>query len=1150
MSKKYFIFIAVLLFLFSFGFADAADYSCDSLNEQYGDKIKEYDQDNNNHITLEESIIALKHYLSQDLAEEYLLAVIRFDKNDCVIPSKENDPVSGTLSVNKTQFVVGETIELTVTGQDNDGLSYLWAYYQGAWHKDYADGTEFTSKFTFSESKPGTYVYKGYVYGKEPRGLKETTWTEPKSVTVNVVREIACTDTDGGKDYYVKGTVKLNGETETDYCIESGSGEKYMLMEYYCRNSNIAHLDYKCPYGCENGACKPGIRVISPNGGEEWEGGDTLEYKGGTYDIKWKSEGVANVNIVLVSGSIEWRVAYNIPASEEKYSWTIGDVGVFDDYKIKISDSVQPFINDESDDYFSILSPWVDCTDSDGGKDYYVKGYCTVPDGSLEWDHCQTEFNAPNDVSEHFCDVDNKCYETSFTCPYGCEDGACLREVEKPDLTITRAEISDNNGKLYYTVKNQGDALAPTSESFFTVDGERGGTSHISSMSPGSSQTFHFDNWECGVPGKSYRIGICVDWDHQISESNEDNNCHNETLICQSEQNDPVSGTLSVNKTQFVVGETIELTVTGQDDDGIKYLWAYYQGAWHKDYADGTKFTSKFTFSESKPDTYIYKGYVYGKEPDGSKDSGWTEPPSVRVTVVEQTQNCEYLYWFDNDHFTCGYKQFCGVYIYSGLQTFETINACEETLSEQVVDCSSYGSQYWCSSYNGWALECQGQGKIIPLGNKFCYSGSNQHNYCATCQKPEDNHTLTGGLSTNKTRVSVGESFQLTISAQDGDGVKMLKAAWDDRWHTSYCDGDSTSCTKTYNLEENNPGDYYYHGYVFGLLPDGQIENAWTSPRFVKVTVGETVKKGADLVISSVSVKPSSPDTNDEISFDVTIKNIGDERMLYVNGGIITRVSSNSLPGTGYRIGSAMIKRLNPGESDTIDCPIVQTLSSGTHSFTFLVDSSNRLSETNERNNGKIKTFSVASSGGSTVACTDSDGGKDYYVRGKATGLYSDEKVTGSIWGEDATNCSMREDNSLHYSIFYDCCSSPGSKQLNEAYCDENGIMQSVGYQCPNGCENGACIKEETTCTDSDGGANYYQYGSAESTTNDVEGRVDCCKLYYSTNMGDSVEHIGSGGGACVTSGPYLYEAICENNIPYVMVYQCPNGCENGVCIQ
>jgi len=766
MSKKYFIFL-IIFFGFIIPVTAMAGDACTSAYYHYGEIIEYYDSNNNNKIEYQEAKEAMQDFDLQgaDLISDEFMAVIRFMFYDCVIPTQENDPVSGTLSVNKTQFVVGETIELTVTGQDNDGLSYLWAYYQGAWHKDYADGTEFTSKFTFSETKPGTYVYKGYVYGKEPRGLKETTWTEPKSIRIKVT-------------------------------------------------------------------------------------------------------------------------------------------------------------------------------------------------------------------------TDNKKY---------------------PDLTITSAEISDNNGKLYYTVKNQGDALAPTSESFFTVDGERGGTSHISSMSPGSSQTFHFDNWECGVPGESYRIGICVDWDHQISESNEDNNCHNETLVCPE---------------------------------------------------------------------------------------------------------------------------------------------------EQVVNCSSYGSQYWCSAYDEWALECQGQGKIIPLGNKFCYSGSNQHNYCATCQKPEDNHTLTGGLSTNKTRVSVGESFQLTISAQDGDGVKMLKAAWDDRWHTSYCDGDSTSCTKTYSLEENNPGDYYYHGYVFGLLPDGQIENAWTSPRFVKVTVGETVKKGADLVISSVSVKPSSPDTNDEISFDVTIKNIGDERMPYVNGGIITRVSSNSLPGTGYRIGSAMIKRLNPGESDTIDCPIVQTLSSGTHSFTFLVDSSNRLSETNERNNGKIKTFSVASSGGSTVACTDSDGGKDYYIRGKATGLYRDEKVTGSIWGEDATNCSMREDNSLNYSIFYDCCSSPGSKQLNEAYCDENGIMQSVGYQCPNGCENGACIKEETTCTDSDGGANYYQYGSAESTTNDVEGRVDCCKLYYSTNMGDSVEHIGSGGGACVTSGPYLYEAICENNIPYVMVYQCPNGCENGVCIQ
>ncbi len=525
-----------------------------------------------------------------------------------------------------------------------------------------------------------------------------------------------------------------------------------------------------------------------------------------------------------------------------------------------------------------------------------------------------------------------------------------------------------------------------------------------------------------------------------------------------SQENDPVFGRFSASSTTVAVGEPITLVVEARDNDGLDYVWAYYQSRWHRDYADGTEFTGRFTFSESKAGVYTYRGYVYGRKPDGSREGAWTEPRTVTVTV-EESLDCQELYWFDNQHLTCGYKQFCGDYVYQGLQTFETEAACAAALASQATDCSDYGSQYWCADYDEWALECRGQGNIIPLGDKFCYSGSNRYDYCGTCQETIENHPLAGTLSVSKSSVSAGESFNLTISAQDGDGVKMLKAFLGDKWHTNYCD-DQTSCSKIYTLEESEPGDYYYYGYIFGYLPDGDLEYDWTTPKYVKVAVGRAASRGPDLIISSIVLEPVSPDTNDEISFAITIKNIGDEKMPDVDGGIITKVSSDSLAYSGWRICDAMTEELDPGESDTIDCPIFQVLSEGSHSFTFLVDSSARLSETNESNNEKVKTFSVSSAGGG-------DGGGD-----------------------------------------------------------------------------------ETACTDSDGGANFYQYGEADSNVSGVEGRIDCCKMYYSTDMGDSVEHIGPGGGACVDSGPYLYEAICENDIPYMMVYQCPDGCQNGVCVR
>jgi hypothetical protein len=46
--------------------------------------------------------------------------------------------------------------------------------------------------------------------------------------------------------------------------------------------------------------------------------------------------------------------------------------------------------------------------------------------------------------------------------------------------------------------------------------------------------------------------------------------------------------------------------------------------------------------------------------------------------------NCTSLYWFDNDNKSCGQKEFCGMYMYLGLQTFESKTQCEKVLNESV----------------------------------------------------------------------------------------------------------------------------------------------------------------------------------------------------------------------------------------------------------------------------------------------------------------------------------------------------------------------------------------------------------------------------------------------------------------------------------
>lgn len=45
-----------------------------------------------------------------------------------------------------------------------------------------------------------------------------------------------------------------------------------------------------------------------------------------------------------------------------------------------------------------------------------------------------------------------------------------------------------------------------------------------------------------------------------------------------------------------------------------------------------------------------------------------------------QQPSCQYKYWFDSSNNVCGYKQFCGVYMYQGLQTFDDLNSCQTAL--------------------------------------------------------------------------------------------------------------------------------------------------------------------------------------------------------------------------------------------------------------------------------------------------------------------------------------------------------------------------------------------------------------------------------------------------------------------------------------
>src|SRR3989338_4500909 len=71
-------------------------------------------------------------------------------------------------------------------------------------------------------------------------------------ITIPAVYAAVCTDNDGGRNYFVRGTTTDDDSSYTDYCDEDAK----TLSEYLCSDKNIAYEGfYTCRFGCVNGLC-------------------------------------------------------------------------------------------------------------------------------------------------------------------------------------------------------------------------------------------------------------------------------------------------------------------------------------------------------------------------------------------------------------------------------------------------------------------------------------------------------------------------------------------------------------------------------------------------------------------------------------------------------------------------------------------------------------------------------------------------------------------------------------------------------------------------------------------------------------------------------------------------------------------------------
>ncbi len=222
------------------------------------------------------------------------------------------------------------------------------------------------------------------------------------------------------------------------------------------------------------------IVLLSPNGGEKWRVGEI-------HNILWDSPQFKEVNIYLIDGSqknIECttngmccQICSNwIPISLKKdvsigkYYWLIPPI-IPESYKYKImaravtDNCFSNCIADSSDNYFSIMrSSEAICTDSDGGKNYYVKGtatrtHITYPEEGYEGGEFGDKCVDTKTLEEFFCEGggDNDALSVTYQCPYGCKDGACVNEgpiPSKPNSSCTDGQCTIYEGDTATTIFN------------------------------------------------------------------------------------------------------------------------------------------------------------------------------------------------------------------------------------------------------------------------------------------------------------------------------------------------------------------------------------------------------------------------------------------------------------------------------------------------------------------------------------------------------------------------------------------------------------------------------------------------------------------------------------------------------------------------
>lgn len=241
---------------------------------------------------------------------------------------------------------------------------------------------------------------------------------------LSVTAMAECNDTDGGRDYYVKGHFVGTNRWGDRIDVYDECTDQDVLVENFCKNNYLKRAAYDCSTEgktCFQGICTSHQGVFSCEDDEP--------------EKEWGRKGRVSFIVSGVQQYAEDDCSVAADTPNLLYEWyCVGDTAVFDEVRC------------DSYGKFCRAGTCVACTDTDNGQNYDVKGTVIGASGTQE-DACV----GGTTLQEGYCDASGQAQVVVDCAPRICSDGRCVDnpcQDDEPQKVMSIRGIVRYNGEV------------------------------------------------------------------------------------------------------------------------------------------------------------------------------------------------------------------------------------------------------------------------------------------------------------------------------------------------------------------------------------------------------------------------------------------------------------------------------------------------------------------------------------------------------------------------------------------------------------------------------------------------------------------------------------------------------------------------------